>query len=63
MTPKEEAEDLVRAYRGTFFKNMSNSIAKQCTLVAVDGILKVAFYGPHNIYEHYIQVKQEIEKL
>jgi hypothetical protein len=63
MTPKEEAEDLVRAYRGTFFKNMSNSIAKQCALIAVDGILRVAFYAPNEIYEHYMQVKQEIEKL
>jgi len=58
MTPKEEAIELIRK-----FYSIGAIQCKQCALIAVDGILRVAFYAPNEIYEHYIQVKQEIEKL
>jgi len=60
MTPKEEAKELYNKYC-----NMESHCddAKECALIAVDEILKVAFYASNEIYEHYIQVKQEIEKL
>ena len=68
MTPKEKAKELVDKY-STYVVMWSGGIevetqnVKQCALIAVDEILKVAFYASNEIYEHYIQVKQEIEKL
>jgi predicted DNA-binding ArsR family transcriptional regulator len=74
MKAKEKAEQLViqmyqplpaskEAEKGKehLYYNQFNA-AKQCALIAVDEILKVAFYTNDEIYEHYIQVKQEIEK-
>jgi hypothetical protein len=58
VTPKEEALELIRK-----FYSIGAIQCKQCALIAVDEILKVAFYTNDEIYEHYIQVKQEIEKL
>jgi hypothetical protein len=60
MTPKEKAQNLVQKFIQT---NGNSFFAKECALIAVDEILKVAFYASNEIYEHYIQVKQEIEKL
>lgn len=37
--------------------------AKLCALIAVHEILKVAFYADDSIYNHFLEVKQEIEKL
>jgi hypothetical protein len=36
---------------------------KECALIAVYEILKVAFYADDKIYNYYLEVKQEIEKL
>jgi hypothetical protein len=60
MTAKEKAKELYDKYC-----NMESwcDDAKECALIAVDEVLKVAFYTNDEIYEHYIQVKQEIEKL
>lgn len=62
MTPKEKAIDI--------FNKMCNSVdellpldVKECSLIAVDEILKVAFYTTDEIYNYYLEVKQEIEKL
>ena len=73
MTPKEEAIELVNKFRiytnGTdeetdrFSPAVEKKNAKQCALITVDSILKVAFYNTDNLYEHYMQVKQEITKL
>ena len=57
-TPREEAIELIRK-----FYSIGAIQCKQCALIAVDEILKVAFYATNEIYEHYIQVKTEIEKL
>jgi hypothetical protein len=60
VTAKKEAEEIVEKFIQT---NGNSFFAKECALIAVDEILKVAFYTNDEIYEHYIQVKQEIEKL
>jgi hypothetical protein len=38
-------------------------IAKQCALVTVDKTLRAAFYAKDDIYDYYMEIKQEIEKL
>ena len=69
MTPQEKAEDLVAAYRGTFFRNMSNSLAKQCALAAVNELLnEYPAQCPENSYEKerhlfWAEVKKEIENI
>ena len=64
MTPKEEALELTEKMAIHHWTDVCDyESAKQCALVAVDRILKVAFYTNNNLYEHYMQVKQEIEKL
>jgi len=37
--------------------------AKYCALIAVDEILKVAFYSPPDCYNFYLNVKVELDKL
>ena len=37
--------------------------AKECALIAVDKILKVAFFAHDDIYNHYLEVKIELEKI
>ncbi len=69
MTAKEKAEKLVNSFIGLNSKKMSDysrieyPTAKQCSLITVDEILKVAFYSTDKIYNYYIEVKQEIERL
>jgi hypothetical protein len=67
MTAKEEAKELVdKMYLVPELNGsciLTRHTAKQCALITVDSILKVAFYNTDNLYEHYMQVKQEIEKL
>jgi hypothetical protein len=60
MTPNEKAKELVEKFIQT---NGNSFFAKECALIAVDEILKVAFYANNEIYEHYMQVKIEIDKL
>lgn len=74
MTAKEKARDLVEKMAistswginytgGEDIPMYQNLYAKQCALIAVDEILKVAFYSTDEIYNFYIEVKQEIERL
>jgi hypothetical protein len=63
MTPKEKAKELYDKFLYINLYTMNRNEAKQYALLAVDEILKVAFYTNDEIYEHYIQVKQEIKKL
>jgi hypothetical protein len=69
MTPKEKALNLFYKYNSQTsneFKSdsfTSAKTAKECALICVDEILKVAFYSTDEIYNFYIEVKQEIEKL
>ena len=67
MTPKEKAKELV--YK--FYPNVQWKLgqedclyrAKRCALISVDEVLKAAFYAKDEVYNYYIEVKQEIEKL
>lgn len=71
MTPKEKADELIDKmyYIGRYDDKedynpaMAWERAKQCALIAVDEILKAAFYASDEIYTYYLEVKQEIEKL
>lgn len=63
-TPKEKADELVKK----MYKIMSDSVsditlyfAKQCALVAVDEILKVAYWPTAR--QFWQEVRKEIEKL
>lgn len=69
MTPKEKAEELIGKYvsltDGWVYGIKNWEHKKQCALIAVDEILKVAsFYNDSQAEVTYWQeVKQEIEKL
>jgi hypothetical protein len=75
ISPKEEAKELVdkmsnqtytyQEYAGAHYTTceIGYEAGVKCALIAVDKILKVAFYNTDNLYEHYMQVKQEITKL
>jgi hypothetical protein len=70
MTPVEKAEELINKFiphTKVFHKVLGweeyIDSAKECALIAVDEILKVAFYSTDKIYNYYIEVKQEIERL
>ena len=70
ISPKEEAKELVdkmyfsRKYAETenYIPQRAYNQAKDCALIAVDKILKVAFFAHDDIYNHYLEVKIEIEK-
>ena len=69
MTPKEKAEELVERFRMNVLDWEGCSInehkAKQCALIAVDEILKVAsFYNDtQGEVTYWTEVKQEIKNL
>ena len=70
MTQKEKAEELINKFipHTKVFHEVLGweeyiDSAKQCSLITVDEILKVAFYSTNEIYNFYIEVKQEIERL
>jgi hypothetical protein len=73
MTPKEKAIELVDKFihyvncwdDETADPNYTQAYnySKQCASIAVYEILKVAFYADDKIYNYYLEVKQEIEKL
>ena len=78
MTPKEKAKQLLNVHLDVTKRSLSVEgwfydvdIAKQCALIAVDEILEILYkivkvtassYVIDQI-EHYLEVKQEIEKL
>ena len=69
MTPKEKAEELVERFRMNVLDWEGCSInehkAKQCALIAVDEILKVAsFYNDtQGEVTYWTEVKQEIKNI
>jgi hypothetical protein len=75
MTPKEKADELFWKYRpiiagkqfvtGLVLMSEAKELTKQCALIAVDEILKVAsFYNDSQAEVTYWQeIKHEIEKL
>jgi hypothetical protein len=67
MTSKEKAIELYNKFYNTSSHphhiESRQQIAKECALIAVDEILKVAFYANDEIYNFYLEVKQEISNL
>lgn len=67
MTPKEKAISLYESFYPQVQWKMGQEDckdrAKQCALIAVHEILRVAFYADDSIYNHFLEVKQEIDKL
>ena len=62
MTPKEKAKELVDKFTVIGLQQRNEGI--QCALIAVDEMLKVAwFIADEKIYEFLLEVKEEIEKL
>ena len=73
MTPKEKADELVKK----MYKVMSDSVSditlyfsKQCALVAVNELIRIAPWGgdidgeiEEDSKEYYMKVKEEIEKI
>ena len=66
MTPKEKAEELL----DKMTMEIGKFNAKQCALIAVDELIRIALWGgdidgeiEDDSKEYYIKVKQEIEKL
>ena len=60
MTPQEKAQELVDKF--TF--EIGNFNAKQCASIAVDEMLKVAYFISDNeIYNFLLEVKEELEQL
>ena len=65
MTPKEKAIDLFDRYYELVSYPTPNwrSITKQCAIIAVDEVLRAAFYAKDDVYDYYMEVKLEIDKL
>ncbi len=67
MTPKEKAHELHDKFRNYVYGQSASpeehQNAKKCALIAVNEVLKVAFYSTDEIYKYYLEVKQELEKL
>jgi hypothetical protein len=72
MTPKENAKELVNSMGisvsyGTNYTGgddipmYRNQYAKECALIAVDEIIKVAYW--RSVKDYWEEVKQEIQKL
>jgi hypothetical protein len=67
MTPKEKAEELFDKMMYHIMYNcqptLSEMVAKQCALIAVDEILKLELQEVYQNIDYWQEVKQEIEKL
>jgi hypothetical protein len=68
MTAKEKSKELLNKFASEktpegykMFQTLDES--KRCALIAVNEILRVAYYANDDIYNLYLEVKTEIEKL
>jgi hypothetical protein len=62
MTPKDKAKELVDKFTVVGLQQRNEGI--QCAIIAVDEMLKVAYFISDNeIYEFLLKVKEEIENL
>ena len=75
MTPKDKAKDLINKMDVIHYMklgginsnskglpvSMHDDQVKQCALIAVDEVLKAAFYAKDEVYNFYIEVKIELE--
>ena len=68
-SPKAKAKELFKKYsKGKDEHGWSlcefDSCAKQCTLIAVDEIIKIEKHHCHNLWvDYWLEVKTELEKL
>jgi len=75
MTPKEKAEELLQNFNNIEINNgsvnkpnleitqISLRLRKKIALIAIDETLRAAFFAKDEIYNYYLEVYQEIEKL
>ena len=66
MTPKEKADELVKrmyAVHSNSASDITLYFAKQCALIALDEMMKIAIWTDSGVLEYLTEVKQEIEKL
>jgi hypothetical protein len=58
---KDKAKEIVREYWD--LGGMDIEQAKKIALVAISEVLRCAIFATDEIYNYYLEVKQEIEKL
>ena len=69
MTPKEKAIELIDKFQElnrskiSDYSRIEYPTAKQCALIAVDEVLRAAFYAKDDVYDYYMEVKLEIDEL
>ena len=74
MTPKEKAQELVNEFYYVLPNNGSINIGLMncsqrwdeaiiCALIEIKNLLSVAFFAEQEIYEFYLDVRIEIEKI
>jgi len=71
MTPKEKAEDLVDKFKIILMNEdtdcgneiLCTSIAIKHAKICVVEATRVAFYANNEIFDYYLNVRQELEKL
>ena len=66
MTPKDKAKELVYKFLNEQNDTEEISQAKQCALICVDEILEIQYSWSGidgELYLHWLQVKQEVNKL
>ena len=72
MTAKEKAQELINEFRKyasgddddyRFSPAIEKENAKLCAVLAVDEVLRAAFYAKDDVYDYYMEVKLEIHKL
>jgi len=57
---KEKAKELVKGY---WDLDMNIEKAKQCALISISEVIRCAYFATDEIYNYYLEVKIEIEKL
>jgi hypothetical protein len=62
MTPKEKAIEIyTKMYNEIYTSYVTDFVAKQCAIIAVDQILEI-IYSNYD-WEYWLEVKKDIEKL
>ena len=58
---KDKAKEIVRGYWDLGGINIVQ--AKQCALISISEVIRCAYFATDEIYNYYLEVKTEIEKL
>jgi len=58
---KDKAKEIVRGYWDLGGINIVQ--AKQCALTSISEVIRCAYFATDEIYNYYLEVKTEIEKL